>query len=107
MKRKGPHAELQALRRFINDAERKFLLPHYRPSGLGTPSRDEELDVAAFVVLAHGAVENFIEGIGLWAVETVEQSWFAKRTSRSLVSLLLHGDVPESNYDFLVSVLHT
>lgn len=66
MTRKGPGEELKNLRRFIGEAERKFLTPHLQQVTLGTPSRDEELDVAAFVVLAHGAVENFIEGIGLW-----------------------------------------
>jgi|SRR5688572_30297842 len=95
MKRKGPKAELHVLRRFVAEAEKKFLAPHLTAATLGTPSRDEELDVAAFVVLAHGAIENFVEGIGYWTLESLERSWInKKRASRSLVSLLLYSTSP-------------
>jgi hypothetical protein len=105
MKRKGPRAELQALRRFIGEAEAKFLRPHLPTSTLGTPSREELLDVAAFVVLAHGALENFIEGVGLWALESLESSWvMRRRTSRCVTSLLLYQSVPSDHSNQVLSV---
>src|ERR1700721_2654957 len=102
---KGPAAELLALRRFVSEAESKFLQPHIAHNSLGTPTRAEELDVAAFVVLAHGAVENFIEGIALWVVGSIEHSWvMKKRASRSLASLLMYKDAPADDCDDEISV---
>jgi hypothetical protein len=95
MKRKGPKAELETLRRFVKEAEAKFLRTHMTAPTLGGPTRDEVLDVAAFVVLAHGALENFVEGVGLWALEAMERSWSTKkRSSRCVTSLLLYQTAP-------------
>jgi hypothetical protein len=100
MSKRGPRTEFLALRKFVKEAERKFLLSHYQASSLGTPSREEELDVAAFVVLIHGAVENFVEGIGLWLINSIEKHWITnKRTSRPLASLLLHQPAPVRDFD--------
>lgn len=105
MTRRGPRAEFKALRRFVTEAEAKFLANHLPSPTLGTPSRDEVLDVAAFVVLAHGAFENFVEGIGLWALECLERSWMTrKRASRSAVSLLLYQQAPGDDGTNTVSV---
>jgi hypothetical protein len=105
MKGTSPAAELKALRRFIADAEKKFLAPHLgAATALGTPTKDEELDVAAFVVLAHGAIENFIEGVGLWVLETIENKWIMKkRSTRCLASLLLHHDASEIDTEVSMS----
>jgi hypothetical protein len=95
MKRNGPAAELAALRAFVKEAETRYLRPHLQASSLGVPSRAEELDVAAFVVLVHGAIENFVEGVALWALQSVEHTWLnERRASRSLASLMLHGPMP-------------
>ena len=57
------------------------------------------LDVAAFTVLAHGAMENFIEGLALWALDRVQHNWEMKqRASRSTAALLLHSTVPNINF---------
>jgi len=100
MKRRGPRVELAVLRRFVDEVERRFLAPHIGPAQLGTPKRSEQLDVGAFVVLAHGAIENFVEGLGLWTLESVQRHWiFHKRASRSLASVLLHAGEPSDDYE--------
>lgn len=105
MRRKGPTDELRVLRQFVGEAEAKFLAQHLGPAPLGTASRDEELDVAAFVVLTHGALENFVEGIGLWVLESIEKSWVpTKRATRSLASLLLYADAPAEDWEESVTV---
>lgn len=91
MSRPGPRQELQALKVFLAKIERQFLAKHLGKSSLGTPSEAESLDVAAYVVLAHGAFENFAEGVGLWTVGRVRHNWqMQKRTTRATASLLLH-----------------
>lgn len=103
MKRKGPTVELRALRKFVAEVETKFIAPHVRhrrTPAMGTPSRDEVLDVAAFVVLVHGAFENFVEGIGLWALEELERSWtYKKRLSRCSASLLLYHTTSRQDFE--------
>jgi hypothetical protein len=43
-----------------------MFLAQYPPgTGLKQPSRAEELDVAAYLVLVHGALENFVEGLAI------------------------------------------
>lgn len=91
----GPVAELLHLKRFRNEAQTQFLAPHLASPSLGVPSRQEELAVAAFVVLLHGAVENFAEGLCLWIAHRVEQSWLSKRRlSKATAAILLHTSVP-------------
>lgn len=51
MKRTGPSLELKALTRSIKEVENRFLRPHLLPTTLGAPSKQEVLDVAAYVVL--------------------------------------------------------
>jgi len=100
MKRRGPTVEFNILRDFVQETEAKFLARHLGAPTLGTPTRDEVLDVAAFVVLTHGAFENFIEGVGLWALESLERSWtVGKRLSRCSASLLLYHSAPEADWD--------
>ena len=81
--------------RFRKEAEKRFLAEHIRVPHLGAPSRAEELDVAAFVVLLHGAFENFAEGICLWMLDRVERSWLSqKRVSHAAAAVLLHSRAP-------------
>ena len=65
MKKAGPKAELAALKRTVKELEAKFLAPYPPGKGLKQPNRAEELDVAAYIVLVHGALENFVEGLAL------------------------------------------
>jgi hypothetical protein len=95
MKRTGPKVELEALRRDVKEIESHFVLSHLGPPNLSTPKRKEILDVAAYVVLVHGALENFIEGLALWVVGRSVSSWtMQRRTTRSTASLLLYQAVP-------------
>lgn len=51
--------------------------------------------MAAFVVLAHGAMENFVEGMGLWVLERVENTWrYKQNVTKCMASLLLHHPAP-------------
>lgn len=73
----------------------KFLLAHLTSATLAPPSRPETLDVAAYVVLAHGALESFVEGLSLWALEEIEVGWTTGLgPTRGTASLLLHSPVP-------------
>jgi hypothetical protein len=95
MKRSGPSIELNALVRSVKEVETRFLTPHLGPPTLTTPSRQEILDVAAYVVLVHGALENFAEGLALWVLDKSVGNWTnKKKTTRSTVSLLLYQKVP-------------
>src|ERR1035438_6831776 len=95
MKRSGPSIELNALVRSVREVETRFLKSHLGPPTLTTPSRKEILDVAAYVVLVHGALENFAEGLALWVLGRSVANWTKrKKTSRSTVSLLLYQKVP-------------
>lgn len=86
----GPKAELRRLTRFVGELEKRYLAPHLTPTSLGPPSRNEVLDVAAFVVLAHGALEDFAEGLTIWIAGRVQSNWIRKRrVSRSTAALLL------------------
>ena len=75
MKQTGPRAELLALRRYLTELETHFLARHLSPATLGPPKRAEILDVGAYVVLAHGAMENFIEGLALWVLKRLVDNW--------------------------------
>src|SRR5579863_6758069 len=91
----GPKVELATLRRLIKEIESHFVLSHLGPPSLSPPSGDEILDVAAYVVLVHGALENFIEGLALWVVSRSVANWMTqKRTTRCTASLLLYQTIP-------------
>jgi hypothetical protein len=104
--RLGPQEEFRTLQRFVNDIEKQFLATHLTPAAASTlapPTRQEELNVAAFAVLAHGAFENFVEGLGLWILDKMERSWVhKKRATRSAASILLYKPAPTG--DMLPSV---
>jgi hypothetical protein len=95
----GPTSELRQLKRFKREAERQFLTPHLSPASIAPPSRPEELAVAAFVVLLHGAVENFAEGLCLWVTSRVEEAWVSAspRVSKATAAVLLSTEVASSD----------
>jgi hypothetical protein len=88
----GPRREQKALAKYVGELRDQFLAAHLRKGpALASPTRQEELDVAAYVVLTHGAVENFLEGLALWLVDRSEKTWTSKqRTTLSIASMLLH-----------------
>ncbi len=95
MKRGGPSVELKALVRSVKEIESRFLVPHLGPPTLANPSRKEILDVAAYVVLVHGVLEDFAEGLALWVLGKSVANWTRrKKTSRSMASLLFYQKVP-------------
>jgi hypothetical protein len=95
MKLKAPSAELKALVRSVKEIETHFLTPHLGPPTLSVPSRKEILDVAAYVVLVHGVLEDFAEGLALWVLGRSVANWTKKKsTTRSTASLLLYQKVP-------------
>jgi hypothetical protein len=95
MRRDGPKVELNRLRRLVKEAEDQFVKKHLGAPELSPPSHREILDVAAYVVLIHGAFENFFEGLALWVLERSVNNWIMKkRTTRSTASLLLYQAVP-------------
>lgn len=96
MTRTGPKAELGALKRAVSEIEQRFLKPHLTSTPtLKPPSRNEQLDVAAYVVLTHGAIENFVEGIALWVLIRSVGSWTTrKRVTRVTASILLTQSPP-------------
>jgi hypothetical protein len=95
MKLSSPSVELKALRRTVKEIEERFLLPHIGPPTLTQPGRKEILDVAAYVVLVHGALENFAEGLALWVLSRSVANWTKnKKTTRCTASLLLYQKAP-------------
>jgi hypothetical protein len=95
MKKSGPSSEVKALLRSVKEIETRFLVPHLGPPTLGVPSRKEILDVAAYVVLVHGVLEDFAEGLALWVLGRSVANWTTrKKTTRSTISLLLYQKVP-------------
>lgn len=95
MKRTGPSVELKALTRSIKEVENRFLRPHLLPTTLGAPSKQEVLDVAAYVVLVHGALEGFVESLAHWLLKRSVSNWTAKKkATRCTVSLLLYQKPP-------------
>jgi len=98
MKRTGPKRELAALESSIKELRRRFVARHLGPPSLAPPTEDEILDVAAYVVLAHGALENFIEGLALWVVGRAVSNWTTKKkTTRCTTSLLLYQSAPSDS----------
>lgn len=95
MKRTGPRIELKALTRSIKEVEDRFLGPHLGQENFAPPSKQEILDVAAYVVLVHGALEGFAESLAHWLLKRSVSNWTAKkRTTRCTVSLLLYQKPP-------------
>lgn len=99
MSRVGPQEELRRLKQFVSKLENHFLLEHLKKKpSLAPPSNAETLDVASYVVLTHGAFENFVEGLSWWALKRVEQSWLLrKRATRCTASLLLFHPSPSES----------
>jgi hypothetical protein len=98
MKKSGPSIEFNALVRSVREIEARFLQPHLGPPKLATPSRKEILDVAAYVVLVHGVLEDFAEGLALWVLSKSVANWTKqKKTTRSTVSLLLYQKAPSGD----------
>jgi len=95
MKKTGPKVELAALRRSLKKLHDHFVRSHLGLPSLQPPTTDEILDVAAYVVLVHGALENFIESLALWVVGHSVANWTKeKRTTRCTSSLLLYQAIP-------------
>jgi hypothetical protein len=93
MRQTGPKAELLALRRYLTELETHFLGRHLSPATLAPPDRAEILDVGAYVVLAHGAMENFIEGLALWVLNRLVSNWTtSQRATRCTASILLYQE---------------
>ena len=102
MTKTGPRLELAALRRLIKEVEVHFVVAHLGPPRLSPPGRDEILHVAAYAVLVHGALENFIEGLALWVVGRSVANWTKhKRMTRSTASLLLYQTAPSEDGQLL------
>lgn len=92
MSKSGPKAELGTLKARVREFEEHFLRQYLtQPPTLAPPSRKEILDVGAYVVLVHGAFENFVEGLALWALSHVVDGWTKrKRASQCTAAILLH-----------------
>lgn len=92
----GPKKELKALIRYVSELESHFISPYLSSRTLAPPKRKESLQVAAYIVLVHGALENFIEGLALWVLSRVVTGWTnTRRTSRSTASILLFHPPPK------------
>jgi hypothetical protein len=108
MTQKGPAEELKVLKQFVKKLEKQFLLPHMGAVTFTPPKDKEVLDVASCVVLTHGAIENFVEGLSLWALTRLEHNWvFKKRASRCTASLLLFQPIPGESVTLGASVFDT
>jgi RiboL-PSP-HEPN len=96
MTKTGPAVELRILKRSIFEIEQRFLSVHLTSApALNPPSRQERLDIAAYVVLSHGALENFVEGVALWVLTRSVDRWTAKkRVTRATASILLSQSPP-------------
>ena len=86
----GPKRELAALKRFVSEVEIRYLGVYLAaPPTLAAPTRNEELDVAAFTVLAHGAFENYVEGVAVWALGKYTGNWIKRRRAGKGTAALL------------------
>jgi hypothetical protein len=86
---------LSALKRYATELEVHFLSGFLTAPTLAAPSRKEALQVGAYIVLVHGAMENFIEGLALWILARIDDRWTnAKRANRCAASLLLYHPAP-------------
>jgi hypothetical protein len=94
MKASGPKVELRQLKSSVAEFEKQFVSKHLSAPATIAPTREEALDVAAYVVLVHGAFENFVEGLGFWLLERSAKSCLDARVTASLMALMLHQPVP-------------
>jgi hypothetical protein len=96
MNKTGPATELGNLKRAVAEIEQRFLSAHLATGPtLKAPTRREQLDVAAYVVLAHGALEYFVEGVALWVLTRSVARWTThKRVTRATASILLSMSPP-------------
>jgi hypothetical protein len=96
MSRSGPQQELHALEKYVVELEKQFLAQYLNKRTLDAPTRKESLHAAAYVVLAHGALENFFEGLALWVQDKLVTNWTKrKRVTRSTASILLYHPAPK------------
>lgn len=87
----GPKQELRALKSYVSELEKHFIRRYLTAPTLLAPSREESLNVAAYVVLVHGALENFIEGLALWVLDQTVTNWInGKAASRRTVAIALY-----------------
>jgi hypothetical protein len=92
----GPREELRALKAYASELEKHFIRRYLTAPTLSPPNREESLQVAAYVVLVHGALENFIEGLALWTLDRTVTNWTAgKATSRRTAAVLLYQPPPK------------
>lgn len=86
-----PTDELRRLRRRLIQLEKHFLTQHISGATLAAPSEAEVLDVEAYVILSHAALEAFIEELASWMLERSVELWTMKsRLRRGAASLLLY-----------------
>jgi hypothetical protein len=105
MSQLGPRVELRRLKAFVAEVENRFIAKYLGVQSLTPPSREEELDAAAYVVLVHGGFENFVEGLSLWLAGRIERSWvYQRRATRCTASLLLYHPMPRDDAETSLSV---
>ena len=93
----SPAAEFAELVNTVGELEDRFIKAHLAQPKQLTPSPAEVLDVAAYVVLAHGAFEDFVEGLALLTLDQTVTRWtYERKISRCTAALLLHQDAPNS-----------
>jgi hypothetical protein len=91
----NPALGLRRLRHSFAELEKRFLLPHLTDMQLVAPGIGETLDVNAFAVMAHGALEGFCENVALWVLHKACDAWcLRKRMTPSLACLLLVAGDP-------------
>jgi hypothetical protein len=94
-----PRQEYAKLRRRVRQMEKHFIQRHLSVVSL-TPTEAELFDAAAFAVLSHGALENFVENVALWVVDRVTTRWTADRKATpSTAAILWHGSPPAKPKD--------
>ncbi len=77
---------LRSLRRRISDLDTRFIAPVIDPL---TAPQDYEVPVAAFCVLSHAAIEDFVEQLCLYTMSTATEDWLMnRRTARCLPTLM-------------------
>ena len=98
MKRTGPSVEMKALARSVKEVETRFLHPHFLPTTLGAPSKQEVLDVAAYVVLVHGALEGFVESLAHWLLKRSVSNWTAKKKATAAPLTIALSKAPRGGH---------
>jgi len=70
-----PDESLADLEATIGAVRTRYLAPHLAHADLAIPSPEERLDMGAFVVLAHAALEDFFERLALWVHGRIQATW--------------------------------